>query len=642
MDANGKTEHDLWLEELGLDMEGILCRVDSGLRSPRGPRDDGTLDDLERREAEHWNREHRANVVRFDIATQGRCARGDGQLDVTKVALWQFQHRLLVNGKADDRTVVVALRESTASARNCSPAPVPASFEPEPTPYLQDDSEVEAQPEIVETSGVITGTAAGSTPSASTSARFEVNKPADWEGKITSPGGTASGSIGKGNASVRVGYEYDPVTGAELDGAKGQGRFAIAEGGADTPIGKVNISVGKTQGDMTVGHDYDPETKVDFRGGKLNFSHSFFEIQGQVPEQVEGTDVKGKYQLISVDVSSKNGMEDDQSDPNNGRFFLGTRTDIKGSAINLEGSGKRPLVSDSLETKAGSAEINYHNYIETDKDGASYDFKVNAETSGLKATGGREYRLTPKTLFDSTIGVWTNRVADDAFDFGPIIGVKGGADAAGVGAGLWGGGRLGADEISVHGGSGGKLFWGGAEGDLKVGWRLGPLKEEIHKVMDPVVGPVFATAKRVAAETFDREQQAVEDLASYVGDKLSEVNPDELSHVMKPHQTPAALAKEAASEVLAQVENLADAVREKLAEVDPEELQNASNAGAAVSDLAQSVSSTASEVAEQVKESTGEVANQVSAAVANVADSSAAVADSVVSAATETWDSIFS
>jgi hypothetical protein len=58
--------------------------------------------------AEKYNREHVVDVVRFDRATHGKFARGDGQLDAVRIAEWQRKHGLDATGCADENSCLVA------------------------------------------------------------------------------------------------------------------------------------------------------------------------------------------------------------------------------------------------------------------------------------------------------------------------------------------------------------------------------------------------------------------------------------------------------------------------------------------------------------------------------------------------------
>jgi hypothetical protein len=80
-----------------------------------------------RQEAEAWNRGHVANVVKFDRATRGLFAKRNGELDADKVAAWQAEHRLTVNGKVDDDTVAAA---SGTKPPQPEPPPQPGPLPP--------------------------------------------------------------------------------------------------------------------------------------------------------------------------------------------------------------------------------------------------------------------------------------------------------------------------------------------------------------------------------------------------------------------------------------------------------------------------------------------------------------------------------
>lgn len=58
--------------------------------------------------AETYNRAHVVDVVRFDRATHGQFARGDGQLDAVRLAKWQGTHKLPADGMVTENTCLVA------------------------------------------------------------------------------------------------------------------------------------------------------------------------------------------------------------------------------------------------------------------------------------------------------------------------------------------------------------------------------------------------------------------------------------------------------------------------------------------------------------------------------------------------------
>jgi hypothetical protein len=124
-----------------------------------------------------------------------------------------------------------------------------------------------------------------------------------------------------------------------------------------------------------------------------------------------------------------------------------------------------------LLTASAKADAN----VVADKYGIDISGELSAEALAVKAEASGEIRLTPKALFDNTVGWMTGTTAPDYLDFGPVIGagVSGGEGGAAIGGSA--GMRLGIDEINVRGG--GKLGLGEEGGiDFKVGMRLGPLK----------------------------------------------------------------------------------------------------------------------------------------------------------------------
>jgi hypothetical protein len=142
-----------------------------------------------------------------------------------------------------------------------------------------------------------------------------------------------------------------------------------------------------------------------------------------------------------------------------------------------------------------------------DKYGIDVNEKIGAEANLVKAEAGGEIRLTPKALFDNTVGWMTNTTAPDFLDIGPVLGAKVSA-GEGVGGTLEAGCRVGVDEVNVRGGG----FIELAEGvglDLKAGMRLGPLKSAYDN-KDAIV--------QTATELGNAAEQQVSAAASTVAD----------------------------------------------------------------------------------------------------------------------------
>jgi hypothetical protein len=382
------------------------------------------------------------------------------------------------------------------------------------------------------------------------------------EEQVDTDMGKVSRSFMEAEGSAEAGYEYNPSTGAEFAGAKASGKAVVAEVNADTPMGNVSGSFFKAEGSAMAGYEYDPETQVEFAGVKASGSASVFDGK-----------IEGKYgnvsgQLLSASASSKTGVEVDNK---TGKIFIGTTNSAEAKVLEAAGTLKTPDGSASLtgdvQVLKASASLDANAVV--DKYGIEVNEKVGAEANLVKVEGGGEVRLTPKALYDNTLGWMTGTTAPDVMDFGPVLGAKVSA-GEGVGGTVEAGGRLGVDEVNVHGGG----FLELAEGvglDFKAGMRLGPLKE--------------------AYDNRDELLQGASDLADKAGQEVDAAE-QQVSNVVS---TASDYASDAISSVGQTAQNVATVAGQ---EVDAAS-QQVSAAGAAVSDFA---SNTASSAADAVQD----------------------------------------
>ena len=265
---------------------------------------------------------------------------------------------------------------------------------------------------------------------------------------------------------------------------------------ADTPMGKISGSFMKAEGSVEAGYDYDPESQVTFAGVKASGSVSVAE------GKVEGRYGSLSGQLLSASASSTTGV---QIDDKTGKIFIGTANTAEAKVAGVSGTLQVPDGSASLtgDVQVLQASASANANVVVDKYGLDVNAGASAEANLVKAGVGGEVRLTPKALFDNTIGWMTDTTAPDVMDFGPVLGAKVSA-AEGVGVGADAGARLGVDEVNVRGGGFVEL----AEGvglDFKAGMRLGPLKaaydnkDEILQTAGEVGGAVTKEASAVAS-----------------------------------------------------------------------------------------------------------------------------------------------
>jgi hypothetical protein len=102
-----------------VNAESVPPREATAVASPQAPASDPFA------AAEAYNRAHVVDVVRFDRATGGRFAKGNGELDAAGVARFQAEHGLPSDGRVDENTCLVA--------EGKPPIPIGPQFQGPPT-----------------------------------------------------------------------------------------------------------------------------------------------------------------------------------------------------------------------------------------------------------------------------------------------------------------------------------------------------------------------------------------------------------------------------------------------------------------------------------------------------------------------------
>lgn len=454
---------------------------------------------------------------------------------------------------------------------------------------------------------------------------------------VKKTGGPVSGEakIGHVEGQAQWGRHYDPQTGALLEGAKISGKAVAVEVNADTPVGKYEGSIGKLEGEGVVGYEYDPEKKVHFAGVKGKAA-----VTG-VDGKLEGKYGKLEGKALSAGVDVKSGAEYDEK---TGKTYVGTT--LKAEAVGAELAGELKTPDDTLkltgEVQAFKAEAVLDGNIVADQYGWEIFGKASAEANILKGGAGVEYRLTPKALFDYTVGVATGTEAPEYLDFGPVIGGKISGAAGAVGGGIEGGARLGIDEVHVRGGG----FIEVAAGvglDVKGGFRLGPLKyavehgdevyDEVNQAVDDATRQVNEKVTEVArevesaasrateaivdtAETIDRGRRIVTDAAADAIDKATELAKSGLQEAERLAREKAAEVEQWAQEQIESTEQWAD--------------NRAAEAGKALQDARQQAEHAAAEIKDWAADSASQAA-----------DAAVETKDWLADRATETWNSLW-
>jgi len=235
--------------------------------------------------------------------------------------------------------------------------------------------------------------------------------------------------------------------------------------------------------------------------------------------------------------------------------------------------------------------------------------KAGAEANLVKGEVGGEIRLTPKALFDNTIGWMTDTTAPDVLDFGPVLGAKV-SGGEGVGGTVEGGARLGVDEVNVRGGG----FLELAEGvglDFKAGMRLGPLKAAYDN-KDAIT--------KAAGEFEDEASKEISGVASGVADAASQaVN----------------TAQAVGQAVGKGVSTVTSAVGDAASKVE-------SAVGTGAASVASAATDAASNVGSAVTQGASEVASAAVGAVSGVASAAGDAAQGLADAASNTWNNLWS
>jgi hypothetical protein len=240
--------------------------------------------------------------------------------------------------------------------------------------------------------------------------------------------------------------------------------------------------------------------------------------------------------------------------------------------------------------------------VVVDKYGFDVNAKAGAEANLVKGEAGAEYRLTPKALFDNTIGWMTGTTAPDVLDIGPVIGAKVSA-GEGVGGTVEAGGRLGVDEVNVRGGG----FLELEEGvglDFKAGMRLGPLRVAYDN-KDAIL--------KAAGEVEDEAAKEVSTVAGGVADTVRNVGSAVGGGVT-------AVASAAAGAA----ENVGSAV------------------GRGASDVASATAGAVCNVGSAVSQGVSDVASAASSAASGVAGAVGGAAEGLANAASDTWNNLWS
>jgi len=416
-----------------------------------------------------------------------------------------------------------------------------------------------------------------------------------WDYSEKDQDGSLSASVLSAEGSVQRGYEYNPATGAVMDGIKVKEKASAFEFNEVTPWGDGSASFMKAEGSLVAGYEYDPESQVEFQGVKANGSASVFEDK-----------IQGKYgdvsaQILSFNASRKTGKETDEK---NGKIFLGTANSaeakVAGASYNAHTEDGSVKMSGGVTALSASANVDAN--VVVDKYGMDINADVNAEANMFKVEAKGEVRLTPKALFDNTVGWALGTTAPDFLDFGPVLGAKG-ALYEGAGIGFGGKYRLGVDEINV--GSSVNLGFGeGAKAGLTAGWRLGPLKYAVDN-KDAIV----ETASNIENAVVQEVSQTV----SAVSDFASSIAPMAVN-ATQPVETQ---SSQEVSALAATVSGFASS---------------------AASIAANTTQSVGTEVCQEVSTAASTVSNIASSAASSVGEA----AQGIASAATDTWNSLFS
>jgi hypothetical protein len=437
--------------------------------------------------------------------------------------------------------------------------------------------------------------------------------------------GKVSESYLTAEGSAEAGYRRDARTGAEFAGAKASGKAAVAEINAELPGGKVSASFLKAEGSAMAGYEYDPESKVTFAGVKASGSASV--LDGKIETDIGN--IQG--QLLSASASSKTGVEVDEK---TGKIFIGTSNSAEAKVAEVQGKlqtpdGSAQVTSDVQLLKAeASADAN----VVVDKYGADFNYKLGAEASVVKGEVGAEYRLTPKALYDNTLGWMTNTTAPDVLDIGPVIGGKVSGALGTAGGTVEGGGRLGVDEINYRGG----VDLGLGEGvglNVKAGMRLGPLKvaydhkDEIIKA----VGDAGEAVSQEAGEIVDGVSDVASKAFQYGREVGIGLDPTGLGTTPSTIADAASKAYEYGREVGIGLDPAAvGTVGKAIGGAASAAAAAASNVGSAMVGGAGQVASAAAGAAESVGEAVGQgVGGVASAAASAVAGVGSAVSDGV-------------
>lgn len=457
-------------------------------------------------------------------------------------------------------------------------------------------------------------------------------------------GGSTPGEVKLLHAEGGLGYgsHKDPKTGEEFIGVKASGKGVLLEQQMDTPAGKYEGSIGKAEFESVVGYEYDPEKKVSFTGMQAKAGLSAVEAK------LEGKYGKFGIKGISAGVETKTGVEYDEK---TGKLFLGTQNKAEASVLEAAGEIKTGDGAAKLAAEGHilKAEASLDANAVVDKYGIDLSGKVGAEASVAKGGIGGEIRVTPKALFDNTIGAVADMEAPDWADFGPVFGAKVSGAVAGAGATFEGGGRLGVDEINAR--AGGFIELGAGVGlDVKTGVRLGPLKYAYDNWDD--IKQSASDAKEWAGEKVDQAEQWKDEKVQQAEDWAQEKSQQLEDWADEKTQQAEDWANEKKQQVETGYETAKDWATDKTQQVQDWAQEKADTAQDWAQDKAEQIETGldsakdwATEKAYEVKDWAEEKAKQVEAGyetVKNWASSQASSAqDWVDSQASSTWSSLF-